>query len=171
MVDSVGDGVVGVVALCDGLVGLGDGLVAVLLGAAGLGLAVAGCLAGDDVCAPGDGWSGEDTDHGGAGALAVADGCVVGNQVVVGVDRFRAGTPGRWPDREAPEVRATVGGCDAVLPNDEVVPGGACVVADSRAPNGTKNTAPATATTPVVSPVTFTTGNRRRLCRGPEVLV
>jgi hypothetical protein len=144
--DAVGlgeGGAMGVVGVCDGTVGLAGGLVgaglvgAGLVGAGLVGVGLVGAadgFAGDafavvllgagEVC-PADG-----TDHGGVGESGVAVGCVDGNQVVRGVDRFRAGTPGRCPDRVTPDVRSTFGSRDVVLPNESVLCG-ACVVAES----------------------------------------
>jgi hypothetical protein len=148
--------------------------------------ALVGRLAGVDVTADGDGCAGEDVDHGGVGAPGVAEGWVGGNQAGFWAgfwadfwadfwagfwaDRFRDGTPGRCPDRVAPDVRATVGRGDPG-PVNETVPGGACVVAESCTPNGTKNQTPASATAPAATTPTFTSGNRRRRCCGPDLLV
>lgn len=198
-VDGLGDGaavVVGEVGLGDGAVvvgavGLSDGFAVVAL-AVGEG-AVAGVDAGgsDDGAAgdvvpvegrcTGDVAAGDDgADHGGVGALGVAEGCADGNQLVAGADGFRPGTDdsgadgrgtdGRCPDRVTPDVLSNVGAC-ALGSVTELAFWGAWVVAESCAPNGTKNKKPASASTTTAAALTFRTDSRGRLCRGPEVRI
>ena len=173
-----GCGVVGVVGICDGTVVLGDGLVVLGDGLAVLGDGLAVVVLGFVVVLPGfvvvllgadDGCPAVDdgTDHGGVGEFGVAEGCVVGNHAARGVERFRAGTPGRCPDRVTPHVRSTFGSRDVVLPKESVLCGG-CVLAESCPPNGTKNRDPAAVTATAATALTFRTGRRPRLCRGPD---
>jgi hypothetical protein len=176
----VGLGVVGLGVVGLGVVGLGvvwlgvvvgldvAGVVAArfvglgFVGAGFAGLGFAGVVGGTGVPDRDD--SGCGPDHGGAAALGVGVGPVEGNQVVTGSNGFPTGRDSRLPDRDGPAVRSARG------PN-EVVPGGACVVAESWAPNGTKNKVAASATTTAASAPSFRSGNRRRLCRGPELRI
>jgi hypothetical protein len=181
-VDGLGDGAVVV-----GAVGLGGG--AVVVGAVGLGAgfevvalavgegAVAGVDAGglDDGAAddfgPDEGRCAGDVaagDQGGVGELGVAEGCADGNQLVAGTDG--SGTDGRCPDRVTPDVLWTVG-ASALGSVTELAFWGAWVVAESCAPNGTKNKKPASASTTTAAALTVRTVSRGRLCRGPEVRV
>ena len=176
--DGLGDGgcggsCAGGVGLCDGAVGLGDGFVVVpgafvgvlpglFVVLLGFGLAGVDEDDADDGCLAADG-----ADHGGFGESGVAEGCVDGNQVARGVERFRAGTPGRCPDRVTPAVRSAFGSRDVLLQNESALFGG-CLVAESGAPNGTKNNDAAPATATAATALTFRTGRRPRLCRGPD---
>lgn len=198
-VDGLGDGaavVVGAVGLGDGAavvgaVGLGDGFAVVGLAvgegtvagvdAGGLDDGRAGDVGSAEGRCAGDVAAGDDgADHGGVGELGVAEGCADGNQLVAGTDCLRTGTDGsgtdgcgtdgRCPDRVTPDVLSTGGAC-ALGSVTELVFCGACVVAESCAPNGTKNKKPASASTTTAAALTFRTDSRRRLCRGPEVRV